>query len=236
MRVQTHSKQAAAGTVLFMWTIAIADLSGNLLSPANAQSPAGPASVESARAGDTGAGTPAGQPLKGAAQRTVLQTAAGIKAIGEGVHKLKRTAEDMIGELQRQDLVVVSEPDVIGPIVLPAIPEPSGMLPIGDYLPPRKKWLDFYMAQMQHLIPCIQDELANTIIPEDKKAETQEPWAKMQSIMQDVESHYQRLQPLTQGPKFDSDAIGKEALAIYDDIRQLEKLRKQVFHLIKEKA
>jgi hypothetical protein len=166
----------------------------------------------------------------------VLQTAAGIKAIGVCTHKLKRTALDMMGELQRQDLVVVSEPDVIGPIIVPAVPNPSGMMPVGDYLPPRKKWLDFFMAEMGQLIPLMQSELAGTAIPADKKDEVAGPWGQMQSLVQDMQSHYKALQPLTQGPNFDRDAIGKEVLAIYNDVEELEKLRKQAFHIIKEKS
>lgn len=65
--------------------------------------------------------------------------------------------------------MVVSEPDIIGPIVVPAVPTPSGMMPVGDYLPPRKKWLNFYMAEMGQLIPLMQGELASTAIPADKR-------------------------------------------------------------------
>ncbi len=180
-----------------------------------------------------GTGTAPGQPLKG--KVSALQAAAGIKAIGEGVHRLKRTAQDMIGELQRQDMVVVSEPDAIGPIIMPALPDPSGTISTGGYLPPRKKWLDFYMSEMQNLIPLIFGDLATTDIPDHKQSEVSGLWGQMQSLMDDAQVHFQRLVPLTEGPKFDSDAIGKEALAIFQDAEQLEKLRKQVFHIIKKK-
>ncbi|HEY9868906.1 MAG TPA: hypothetical protein V6D08_07050 [Candidatus Obscuribacterales bacterium] len=192
------------------------------------------AAAQSGTGGGSGAGVTGNQTLTG--KVVILKTAAGIKAMGECAHKLKRAALDMIGELQRQDLVVVSEPDVIGPIIVPAVPNPSGMMPVGDYLPPRKKWLDFYMAQMSQLIPLMQSELADTAIPADKKDAIKGPWGQMQSLVQDMQSHYKALQPLTQGPSFDRDAIGKEVLAIYDDVEELDKLRKQVFHIIKEKS
>lgn len=58
---------------------------------------------------------------------------------------------------------------------------------------------------------------------------------QMQSLVQDMQSHYKALKSLTKGPNFDRDAIGKEALAVYNDVEELEKLRKQAFHIIKQK-
>jgi len=197
---------------------------------------AAPAAADEPDADTAAPVAPAGPALQGTVKGTSLTAAVGLKAIGEALHRIRAVSHNMIGECTRQDLVVVSEPDVIGPMVLPAIPAPDGMINTGNTLPPRKKYLDLYGYALQKLIPILSEEMNNTVIPADKQAAVAPQWAEMVAAVEDIRNRYEALVPLVQVDEKDIDrlAVGKQALAIYDDCEKVDRLRKSVFHATKE--
>lgn len=145
-----------------------------------------------------------------------------LKAIGDTSNHIRRTALDIIGEVERQDLVVVSEPDMFGPIVVPAIPAPDGIMAMGDYLPPRKKWLDIWISQLDQLLPVLHDE-ANSAATDSKE------WVDLKKLVDDAQHDLQVLKEVAGADKPDRLAVGKQALGIYDDMGKIDKERKEIF-------
>ncbi len=145
-----------------------------------------------------------------------------LKAIGDTSNHIRRTALDIIGEVERQDLVVVSEPDMFGPIVVPAIPMPDGIMAMGDFLPPRKKWLDIFISQLDQLLPVLHDE-ANTAATDSKE------WNDLKKLVDDALHDLQVLKEVAGADKPDRLAVGKQALGIYDDMAKIDKERKEIF-------
>ncbi|MCC7531934.1 MAG: hypothetical protein IT342_25755, partial [Candidatus Melainabacteria bacterium] len=116
-------------------------------------------SADSSRKPITGLNPPgASASLQGNIQGGAPVILQGLHDIAVTVHHLQEMLKGLLYEAQRQDMVVVAEPDVIGPIVMPAIPNPSGMMSMG-YLPPRKKWVDYFMAQIEEIIPMLDHEI-----------------------------------------------------------------------------
>ena len=207
-------------------------LAGALIgsTPARGQDAGGAA--QPAQTANTGAS--AGQPLQASVKKAAILAEAGLKELDETSKYLKRSSMDLMTECERQNYVCVGEPDVIGSMVIPAIPEPSGMLPMGDVLPARKKWIDVYMQQLSQIVAYLQKEMSSIVIPPDKADAVEQPWNDMKALAGDIAQHYQNLQPLTQGPKYDNLKIGREALGIYDDTKTFEELRKKIFHIMKQ--
>lgn len=145
-----------------------------------------------------------------------------LKAIGDTSNHIRRTALDIIGEVERQDLVVVSEPDMFGPIVVPAIPAPDGMMAMGDFLPPRKKWLDIFINQLDQLLPVLHDE-ANNSSTDSKE------WDSLKKLVDDAEHDLKVLKEVAGADKPDRLAVGKQALGIYDDMGKIDKERKAIY-------
>lgn len=169
-----------------------------------------------------------GKTLQGTAASQGVALNASLRDMRGTVQKLKRTALELIGEVERKDVVIVDEPDVIGGIVIPAAPDPSGMMQMGDLLPPRKKWIDYYMTQIASLINLLDADINGVVIPPDQQAALSTLYGNMQQVLKDVRTDYTNLQALTSTKDLTNIPIGKQALGIYDDMNTLEKLRRSI--------
>jgi hypothetical protein len=175
------------------------------------------------------------QPLTGSVRSQALAAETGVKELEETDKYLRRAAMDLISEVERQQYVTVGDPNVVGSVVIPAIPAPTGQLATGELLPARQKWINFYMTEASQAVEAMHNELGALAMPDEKTAQTSEPLNELKSRMDEVTSHYGKLRQVTQGPELVNLKIGAEALAIYDQTKPIEELLKKIFHLLKEK-
>lgn len=168
------------------------------------------------------------QNLEGHVQGEAVALGTSLHDLSKTLHHLKRSAWDIFVEVQRQNMVVVGEPDVIGPIIIPAIPSPSGMVGVGGFLPPRKKFLDYFMSQVSDLAKMTQTEVTGLILPSDAgdtaKAELKTITDTSQQLTADVAA----LQEVTQGPQFDNMAIARAAQLVQNHVQDIEKASKRL--------
>lgn len=174
------------------------------------------------------------QPVTGGVTKTVVPAQVGLKEMGDTAKHLHKATLGMVGELTRQDLVVVGEPDVIGPIVMPAIPIPSGMLAMGDYLPPRKKWVDFFNYQIGTLVNEMQKELTSMSFPPDQMQQVTPLWNEIIALVADMTDKTQKLIDISKGPNYDRKAMGILTMNIYDDTTNFERPWKELVKLMRK--
>jgi hypothetical protein len=174
-------------------------------------------------------------PVKGQVTKTALPAEVGLKDLGDAAKHLRKAALYMVGELTRQDLVVVGEPDVIGPIIMPAIPEPSGTLAMGDYLPPRRKWVNYWLVQMGTLGELMENETKEMAFPEGKMQTIAPLWIEIKTLVQDINFNYLKLVQLVERPTLSRDAIGILTMNIYDDTTKFEKPWKELVKTLRDK-
>ena len=193
-------------------------------------------------AGDGSSDSKKTEPLKGNVQTQSIAAEAGVKELEETSKYLRRAAADMIGEVERQQYVTVGSPNVIGSIVIPAIPIPTGQISTGQLLPPRPKWVGFYMSEISQSVAALLQEfnsllqeLTTLSVPDERAQQIAQSMKELTALAGDIQTHYRNLQLVTQGDKLENLKIGKEALAIYDDSKPMEEMLKKVFHLLKEK-
>lgn len=172
--------------------------------------------------------------LQGSVKGTTVDTKTGLKDLGELTHHVKQTLNCLLYEAQRQDTVSVAPGDIIGNIVMPTLPSPSGAVALGDALPPRKKWVDFWMGHLQILIPEIQREVSATIIPTEKSEKLKSEWQNAQTEVQSIVSDYERLQKDTTGPKYSNNDIAQDCSVMYKKIEEFEKARKEIWRQAKD--
>jgi hypothetical protein len=170
--------------------------------------------------------------LKGGVQKTAKEALVGLKSVYDADSKLKRSATDLYNECSRHDTQIMDEPEMIGGIVI----EIPISFDLGPCLPPRKKWVDIYTAQLGQFQTLLQDELDGLLIPTNKIAEVEPLVKNMSDIAQDSFSRIQQVQKLAVGPRYDNQEIGEQCKLISDDMKQIDELRKKAFHLVKEKA
>lgn len=154
--------------------------------------------------------------------------------MGEALRKIQRAASELASEATRQDYVAVGDPDVVGTIIVPAIPEPSGMMAVGDYLPMRKEWLDYFLNQIGQLIPIYAKETDALVFPDSVKEQAIDSLKTMEPVFEDLKSHYMTLLNLTQPKEMSNTKVGEEAVMLHDDAKQLNDIRQRVFKLLKD--
>ncbi len=174
--------------------------------------------------------------LEGRVQDEAVALGTGLRDLSKTLHHLKRSAFDIFVEVQRQNMVVVGEPDVIGPIIIPAMPSPSGMIGVGGFLEPRKKFLDYFMSQVVDLSKMTQSEVAALLLPDnasdDAKAELKTITDLSTTLNQDISG----LQSVTQGPKYDNYAIAQAAQLMQNHVQEIEKAAKKLDSEAKKEA
>ncbi len=146
-----------------------------------------------------------------------------VKELEKTAHFWARSAEDVIGEVERHTYVAIPSPGIVGGTFITPMPVPSGMVEMGDRLKPRKKWLNFYLNQMSKLQEYLSGELVNLNKLVNDNAELETSYKILSTINDDCQKHYKNMQEYVSNNELDNLKIGKEALAIYDGMQSFEK-------------
>lgn len=150
-----------------------------------------------------------------------------LKELTNSLHHLKRAAFDIFCETQRQDDVVAVQPDVIGPIILPAIPNPSGVLSMGT-LPPRKNWLDYFMNQVGQLLPMVDSEINSIVMPQEISDQGKQDLVQIRELARGLNPLAVNLDKVTSVTDLKNDDIAKSAVAFQEQVTSLEKMVKDL--------
>lgn len=194
----------------------------------------GPGDAEASSSAPSGSGSSSGsdlqqkRSLEGHVQDEAVALETGIKDLTKTLHHMKRSAFDIFIEVQRQNMVVVGEPDVIGPIIIPAIPSPSGMMAMGGFLPPRKKFLDYFQGQLGDLMKMTQTEVSGLVLPADASDQAKTDMQTISDSLSTFPKDLQAIADVTQGPKFNNYDIARAAQLLQDHIQAVEKATKSL--------
>src|SRR5690606_10510041 len=129
---------------------------------------------------------------------------------------------------QRQDTIVVAEPDVIGPVIIPAMPTTTGMLP-GGMMPPRKKWIDYFMNQVESLLPMVEKDIAAIELPSEASAEAQKQYKRIKECGAKLPDDLENLKSVTAGEKLENMPIAVRAQKMQDRIVSIDKAREKLY-------
>lgn|GEM_PF-1346730 len=175
---------------------------------------------------------PSSASLQGNIQGGAPVVLQGLHDIGVSVHHLQGMLKGLMYEAQRQDMVVVAEPNVIGPIVIPAIPNPSGMMSIG-YLPPRKKWVDYFMSQIEEIIPMLDHEINSLPRPAVSDTDLMQAYVEMFDAARGFNPPWAKLETATKGPEYKNQDISVAGSELWFQIEKFKKLKDKLFKTVK---
>lgn len=174
-------------------------------------------------------------PLSGQIKAIDVEAAECLRQMGDCLKKMERAALELMGEATRQDYISVGDPDVIGTMIIPAIPSPSGMLAVGPYLPIRDKFMDYYLDQIGKLIPIYAEYTDSLVMPPQLKERANSTLKQMLPQFEDAKARYMELLALRKDTKTPhNEKIAALSVQIHDDMQSMDKLRKEVFALLKE--
>jgi hypothetical protein len=178
----------------------------------------------------TGSASP-GQ-LHGSVKAIDIEAAECLRQMGDSLKKMERASLELMGEATRQDYITVGDPDVVGTILLPALP--VNMTALGPYLPLRPKWVDYYLDQIGKLIPIYAELTDSLVMPDSQKAQATQLLDQMPPLFADARERYVALVDMSKDLKnADNKKVALLAVAVHDDMEKMEKIRLQVFKLLK---
>lgn len=198
--------------------------------------------------------------LQGSVQ--ALQSNVGVQAIGEAVDKVHKAAFDMIGELERWNLLWgqptggqganylygggLTKQEILTQYkYLPqvAFTFPSYVQRFSYRLPPREKFLVMYTTEMGKLINLMNGELEDTKLPPDKQPLLGAPWQVLQDTFKDAIKQYTDLlkmvnettdDRLKKDIREDELNYGKPVVAIYDDMDKMRHALSDINQILKD--
>jgi hypothetical protein len=194
-----------------------------------------PAGVDSGKKQPARLNPPDPSSLQGNIQGGAPVVLQGLHDVGVTVHHLQEMLKGLLYEAQRQDMVVVSEPEVIGPIVMPVIPNPSGMMSMG-YLPPRKKWVDYFMSQIEEIIPMLDHEINSLPRPGGTEPEEQQAFIELFDAARGFNPPWSGLETATKGPDYKNEDISSAGSGLWFQVEKFKKLKDKLFKLVKEET
>ncbi|MCA9803239.1 MAG: hypothetical protein KC777_14815 [Cyanobacteria bacterium HKST-UBA02] len=172
--------------------------------------------------------------MEGHIEKETMTAESGLKDLATSLQHLKRAAIDILTEVERQDMVVVGEPDVIGPMIIPAMPNPTGTVSSGRFLPPRKKFIDYFMIQIDHLMPIVEKSAEAVTLPESATTQAKADKARLGELVTELNSCFHALDKVTAGPKYDNMAIARQATAFGDLVKKIDRRRKSLYKSMKK--
>lgn len=168
---------------------------------------------------------------------SVVSSEGTLRNVRDLAHRLMHSALYIINDVEQRDMVVTGEPMLIQPQDVyrndkRSIGWAQEAFDLGPAEQPRKKWIDSDMGHLKQLIDLLKEDMQTTP-KDDQQKEVDSAWSNANAIANEIEARYDKLVDLTKGPKYDNDAIGKEALGIYDASKRLEKPWTEVLHAVK---
>lgn len=161
--------------------------------------------------------------IQGGIKGTAVPFTQGINYVATAAAVIKQEAEALIGEATRQDTVVVRGPNVLpGGVVIPPIGGPSGVMQLGE-MPMRKKKVDRWVGDLEHNVLAMQGYVDGLIIPADQAQAAEPAYTALRAANQKAQEHLAQLKELTSSRGLSNKKIGREALAIYDAMTEIQR-------------
>ncbi len=148
-----------------------------------------------------------------------------LKNVSDSAHHLQNTIRDIVYEITRQQYVTPVEPNIIGSVVIPAMG--PGTIAIGGYLPPRKKYMDLFAGHAQSLLTMLMEEGASLPDTSDNDSDLSAKLVKIRQVLDNLKAQNVLLQASMAGPSYENLVIGKQVVAMSDQLDDLKKLLKE---------
>lgn len=146
----------------------------------------------------------------------------------------------------KQQAILIYEEASRTPVPLTASPEvpeihtiPITHLPHAKLLPARQEWLVFFLATMEPVIRQMRKDVkdieqgaATLVLPAASEKKLEPLWEGWTKNVQVMNSHLDQLVPLFDDAPHNNSKIQEVAVLIFDDVKKLEGIRKDVFRAV----
>lgn len=155
-----------------------------------------------------------------------------LKRMGEATHRLKKAANDLIVECV-QPYEFAGEIEFIGSDVIPILPNTTEGYNV-QYMPPRAKYVNLAMQSLDSLIPILQDDISTLNMPISANTDDRTLVGNMNNGLTNIQEHYSNLEKIVkEAPPYKQELMVKEAKAIIELDKEIDELRKKLYHQLK---
>jgi hypothetical protein len=226
MNGMSDRKQA----VLARWSLSVILVAAQTLSTANAEASVRVVGIKSAvEAADSSLAALGGQV---SAQKAAE---ADLRQLGEPIHRAKVAAVDIVQECRRNaGLYEGGEIDFIGTDIIPFTAQTSEGFGPTEYLPPRRKYLNMHLNQLNQVIELLDEDISSLSMPDQEtKDKVASQLDAMTGLMGDVKRYARQLKTMCKQSSLNNRQIINSATGLHEAISDIDKARKQVYEAIK---
>jgi hypothetical protein len=202
-------------------------------SPGSTESPSSAPRAPSSTPSTTPSAATAGGALQGSIATTEQNAESILTEIEETVKHLKDASWGAYTEAQRPDVVFIGGNNVIGGAVIPSFGG-NGFMGSNGFLPPRKKWIDYFALHVNYLGPILKQELDSFKLPPGVSSDTIEEYAEYSKLAARLPDLCEKMLIACQGPKYDNMTITMAAGMLNEELKRYDKQRKLIYRDIRE--
>lgn len=152
-----------------------------------------------------------------------------LRRMGEAIKRAKRAASDVLQECT-QPVEMMGEIDIIGQDVIPIMPATAEGFG-NNYLPPRPKYMNLHMAQLEALVPILKDDVESLAIPDVEKDYAKQPLDELNGNYADFKKLYATLVTLTKDKvDYNVQELMSTAHGIDATCKGMDAARKKLLH------
>lgn len=161
--------------------------------------------------------------------------------------RLHHTSGELHAEVNRREMIVTG-PDYMDQMIMdPWMSAYPGLNPTGlaagfqntrpgPLLPPRKRYIDLSMSQLQQLVPLVDSDISDILAATQQSTANTDAIKAQMLIASDargrIDAAYQKLITLTKGAPYDNKAISAATEDIRDDVSSINEIRHRVSKLL----
>lgn len=197
--------------------------------PADSTAPANASGGSSSQPRDA----TAGGSLQGTVEKSEANAEAILGELKQTVRYIKDASWGAFVEAQRPDVMFVGGANVIGGVVINPVGV-GGVLPTGGYLPPRKKWIDYFAMHVNYLAPILKQELESFEMPAGVSADTMTDYQEYKKLATRLPELCEKMLSACQGPKYDNMTITVASGMLHEELKRYDKIREELYKDIRE--
>jgi len=174
-------------------------------------------------------GTTAGGDAATAVVATLKSEQQQLRRMGEAIKRTRRAAGDILQECT-QPVEMMGEIDIIGQDVIPIMPATAEGFG-NNYMPPRPKYINLHMAQLDALVPILKDDMNTLAIPDVEKDYAKQPMEDLYGNYSDFQKLYATLITLTKDKvDYNVQELMSTAHGIDSTCKGMDAARKKLLH------
>lgn len=174
----------------------------------------------------------------------ISESEQGLKEIRDTIGKIKHVLSDIVHEVQRVQVYnfptpvdmddTFMDPTLTSDYYYPMQPVQAGGPQTGQPLPARKKWMNYYANQLGQLMPLLNSDAANLVLPDQGPSPITAQMSVMKDTVKQIQNDYGQLQSAMQGPNYDNQYIARLAGAVRDDVCGIDVVRKHMLRIVQD--